>query len=598
MDDGARQSGSGRVLAEARELRAGPFSALFAAGDLRYLKVDGVEVLRRIFVGVRDDAWGIVPGVIAGLAVEEDERGFRVRFVADHHGGEVHFRWRGTIQAEALPRADGIDVRVRYEMTGSAAMTFRTNRAGVCVLHPIRGCAGVRCDVEHADGSIEPAAFPDLIAPREPFTNIRALTHEPAPGLKVEVRFEGEVFESEDQRNWTDGSFKTYGRPLAWPFPYVLEAGSEVRQAVTARITGHRSSSHGRAGCVGLRFGGVAGPLPGIGLRLAADPAEPSPAQAEKLRLLNLSHLRADIMGTDCDVSSRVRAISRISGPLGLPVELGLHLSPRDDRELEVLSSVAASRDLRVVRWLVYARGLPVTPAVLVSRVRDVLRGLGHESPVGGGTVGNFAELNRHRPPEGAMEVLAYPVSPQVHATDDLSLFENLDALAGTVRTARAFAPGVPLAVGPVRFHRRPDPFAMGKSGIDREPELPDPRQRTALCAAWTLGAIGELAEAGADFISLYETVGPFGVMEGDETFPAWRVLAGIGEFAGAQVLRIEIDDPLKVTALALRRGGLLRLLVANLTGGPLSIHLEGGADCLPLGPRELVCLDGERGQP
>src|SRR3712207_7382130 len=44
-----------------------------------------------------------------------------------------------------------------------------------------------------------------------PYTTFfRSLTHEAAPGLRVTCRMEGDTFEMEDQRNWTDASFKTY----------------------------------------------------------------------------------------------------------------------------------------------------------------------------------------------------------------------------------------------------------------------------------------------------------------------------------------------------------------------------------------------------
>mgnify|MGYP006195238293 CR=1 FL=1 len=46
----------------------------------------------------------------------------------------------------------------------------------------------------------------------------------------------GDVFEMEDQRNWTDASYKTYVRPLALPWPYTLEAGTELEQAVTPSL--------------------------------------------------------------------------------------------------------------------------------------------------------------------------------------------------------------------------------------------------------------------------------------------------------------------------------------------------------------------------
>ncbi len=70
---------------------------------------------------------------------------------------------------------------------------------------------------------------PQLVNPIQPFLHIRALTHEVLPGLKATVRMEGDTWEMEDHRNWTDASFKTYVRPLALPWPYTLKAGETVQ---------------------------------------------------------------------------------------------------------------------------------------------------------------------------------------------------------------------------------------------------------------------------------------------------------------------------------------------------------------------------------
>ena len=57
------------------------------------------------------------------------------------------------------------------------------------------------------------------MSPHQPFLDIRAIRHEIAPGRALEVRFEGEWFEMEDQRNWSDASFKTYSTPLSRALP-------------------------------------------------------------------------------------------------------------------------------------------------------------------------------------------------------------------------------------------------------------------------------------------------------------------------------------------------------------------------------------------
>ncbi len=50
------------------------------------------------------------------------------------------------------------------------------------------------------------------------------------------------MFETEDQRNWTDASFKTYGTPLELPFPVSIENGTRVRQSVRLRFVGQRTA--------------------------------------------------------------------------------------------------------------------------------------------------------------------------------------------------------------------------------------------------------------------------------------------------------------------------------------------------------------------
>jgi len=100
------------------------------------------------------------------------------------------------------------------------------------VLHPA-GLAGQKLKVTHVDGSEEETRFPEAISPSQPVFNIRALAHEAAPGLWATCRMEGDAFEMEDQRNWTDASYKTYVRPLALPWGYTLAKGSRHEQTIS-----------------------------------------------------------------------------------------------------------------------------------------------------------------------------------------------------------------------------------------------------------------------------------------------------------------------------------------------------------------------------
>ena len=55
---------------------------------------------------------------------------------------------------------------------------------------------------------------------------------------RAHFNFEGDFFEMEDQRNWTDASFKTYCTPLSLGFPHQARAGSRIAQSFTVWVEG------------------------------------------------------------------------------------------------------------------------------------------------------------------------------------------------------------------------------------------------------------------------------------------------------------------------------------------------------------------------
>ena len=212
-------------------LRAGPVSLTYASGSLRYLRCGGVEVLRQIYFAIRDPQWGTIPGRISREEIDRGADRFRIELTVQHRHEGIDFGWDGVIEG-------GRDGSVRFDISGTAGSTFWVNRAGFCVLHPIAGCSGRECRIEHTSGVHETARFPALISPHQPFLDVRAISHEVLPGLRAHVRLEGDIFETEDHRNWTDDSFKTYSRPLTLPYPYRISQGERFAQSVSLTLDG------------------------------------------------------------------------------------------------------------------------------------------------------------------------------------------------------------------------------------------------------------------------------------------------------------------------------------------------------------------------
>ena len=218
--------GATEPLPERIALNAGPFTLGFEAGDIRSVSIGDREVVRRIYGAVRDRFWGTVPGRIRDLRVAERQSGFEIAYCSEHVADPIDFAWNARIEGHE-------DGTIVFDFAGLARSTFHRNRIGLCVLHPIRECAGRRALVTSVTGTVSEVVFPAHVAIEQPvsgFSSLRRLEYEVEPGCSVELEFEGDTFEMEDQRNWIDASFKTYSTPLSFPRPIEISAGTRIAQ--------------------------------------------------------------------------------------------------------------------------------------------------------------------------------------------------------------------------------------------------------------------------------------------------------------------------------------------------------------------------------
>jgi hypothetical protein len=377
------------MLDDFRMLRAGPISALYVDGDLRHIRIEGREVLRRVYFALRDRHWKTLPNAISNLRLHEREGGFSIDYDAECRDCEIRFRWSASIAGKA-------DGSISWRAHGKALSGFLKNRVGWCVLHPVEGLAGARCEVQHSDGSAERGWFPRHISPHQPFLDIRAIRHEVLPGLSAEVRLSGDIFEMEDQRNWTDASYKIYSTPLALPFPAEMRPGEQVHQIVTLRLDR----------VVRIEFTGDPLPMPEIGFRYREG------LTAKTVAEIRPAHLRVD----------RSEDLTEAAF-FGVPLE-----SPF------VVTGGAPMRRLLVLDSAATPDFVPAGVEVAV------------------GTNRNFAEFNRTPPDTDAADAVCFPIDPGVHAADNLTLVENLAAQAVVVENARRLAPGKRIAITPVRL--------------------------------------------------------------------------------------------------------------------------------------------------
>ena len=576
------QYGKDEPLPRRHDLRAGPLTAVLEGGDLRYVKLGEDTVVLRLYAAVRDRNWNTIEPRFLSYELEQHDDGFTVRFVAEHVSDEVDFEWQGSIAGTA----DGV---ITATMDGVARKDFLRNRIGWCVLHPME-LAGVSATVETPEGTVE-GRFPELISPHQPFIDMQSISHRTSIG-EITIRFEGDLWEMEDQRNWTDASYKTYSTPLRIPYPVQLQAGDRVQQRVTIEARGGEAAATPSLEPVRVTVDPSQGrPIPAIGLTVAGHGEPLSEQDIALLRALNLSHLHLALDLTQPDWDAAFAQAASEAAALGAALAIEA-IAGVDGAGLQDLAGAIAQSDVQVARVLVFGDGEMVTTASVLAAAREAFDQAGTDVLVGGGTRAYFTELNRATLPLDDMDVVSYTINPQVHAFDNASLTETLAAQPETVRSARAIVGERPLAIGPITLRPPFNPNATGPEPKPAPGELPaavDERQPSLFAAGWLAGSVNALGNAGVDALTYFETTGWKGVVERRDhplrvakfhswpgmVFPVYHVLADIGEFSGGQMLPVTLADGLRVQALALRQDDHVRVILANMSDEAILVSLE-----------------------
>jgi hypothetical protein len=583
-------------MSEYEQLRAGALSIVFdpSGGQLRWLRYGATEVLRGIYGAVRDKNWATISPRIEELTIDRRDDSFRIEFVALCQRGEIDYRWRGEIAGTA-------DAVVRYRFSGESHSMFLRNRIGLCVLHPIRECAGQPCQVLHPDGTAEDAVFPRLIAPQQPFLRVAGLRNRVNDDIEAEVRFYGDVFETEDQRNWTDASFKTYSTPLNVPFPVEVKPGDAVEQDVVVKLVGRaRRLTSSRPEMLPMAVGsGIT--LPRIGFLHLARIMPLSNGELGLLAQLRPDHIRIELRAGDPSAADDLDAAMTDGRRLGAGLQIVLDHNGGSAIEIpRMLDALRAHAD-QVVEWIVLERG-NVAQERALRQVRAGLSEWNNCSRVGTGTNGNFAELNRNRPAAAVADLFSYAVNPQAHAFDNATIAENIAGQGETVRAAREFARNTDVHVGPITLRGRLPAAvvatACGGMLTKISPDA-DPRQLSPFLAAWTLGSIAALSREGAASATYFELVGcrgiigsrlqaqlpePFGSVAAG-VYPVYHVFADLAEMSGGTWHALNAEIPDAAAGLLCRQARSQIALVANLSERPCRCKL-------PFAPSRLRVLD------
>ena len=602
-EDALRIWGTRQPAAPSRLLSAGDLSCEWSEGGIRNLRWRGVEVIRGIAYLLRDASWGTAPCKVDGFELDQAPDQFVARFVLTMRLGE------GTLRASATVHGDASG-HFSFKVDAATDVAISTNRCGLVVLHPA-SAAGVPLDIEHTDGAIEASRFPAHISPGQVAFDIRSLRHEPLPGLTVTCRLEAELphdplgkFEMEDQRNWSDASFKTYVASLLDPWPYVLEAQRHFFQQITVTVNDTRADVEGGVplatapSCVHL--GPATGQrMPAIGLGVPLGLQSITPTESGAVLALKPSWLVAEADASDAPgLQAQLAKLQQLARTCKAQVQLDV-ICPADEKPEVVAARVVVACQLAgLAPAAVRACPAPYLKSYQPSdrwpegpsleAYASAFAKVFPRAQVGGGMLTYFTELNRKRQAPDAIDFIGHTTTPLVHAADDVSVMQTHEALGSIAASVRAIWPSLAYRLGPVTMGMHRNPYGAqtadnpARHRVAMAPD--DPRHQAAFGAAWLVGYVSAVQQADINVLSFLHSHGVSGPNLREDMpdwqpgacVPAWRVLHQLVQASGCALHHLSgLTGQLRGLAWASSTGAR-QILLANLGTEPIAVALDG----------------------
>ena len=523
-----------------RKLVAGPLTLEYSEGSLWNISNGSEEVIRRIYLVFQDINWTSRPFIIKDEIWEVADRSFSAKIKAQgsHDAKDL------SVELEITGSESG---EITYGFSASTAVSFMRNRLGLCLLHPIAGLAGRECELTKADGAVEISRFPDAISPNQPFLNLSGISHKLQSGQVVSVNFKGEIFESEDHRNWSDASYKTYCTPISLPFPAQVTPGEVLSQKITISISGEHTTAISKNESAVITVGAEEIELPEIGLGLSEDPAHLIVSEYAGFEDLAIKHLRLALNG-DSQIRSAVEKALLVTKQLKIDLDLAIKAESPEQLKA-ILQSIIEIKD-QIRSFYIFSASEKTTPIGFIQVAEELL---GDKSKIIGGTDLYFTELNRNQGSVDFIDQVNFSINPQVHSFDDRTLIQNTASQKAIATNAHRIAKGKKVSIGPITLRPRYNPNATQPSKDLSNTALPssvDARQRTWLAEGWTAMSIRSIAESESiSTVTYFETLGWRGIREistgsedalnfaskAGEEFPVWRLFKHLKGFTHAR---------------------------------------------------------------
>ena len=553
---GARQTGE-VAWPRSRALHSGALDATFDEGAIANLSMRGHELVRLLYVAVRDPAWNTIRAVPVSVQLHDEASTFVVEVWARATSTSLDLEWH--LKATGFP--DGtLHVNFRAQALRNCAFA----RIGLCLHFDAEDFKQAQYEASN-DTVSWTGRFPGRIHPQylvdglhhpciAPFSSMRIALR---PDAGLDIRLEGDQFEMEDQRNWTDATFKAYTTPLALGELHHLRAGDTIQQKLQVAL---RAPAHPPMPREHPVLATALTPLPRYLPRLGAalfrtgsPPVDPS---------IGFSHWRLDVR-SEADVDPVLNHIQDIHAGKG--IELVLHHDAISDHVLEKLlaDSLITSTLTRLI-LLGESESLPSPARVLaiMARTKSIMKNLS----VGAGAPEAYADLARDRDDFADVDFVAFPISPQSHVFDTPSIFETLPVQEQVVRQARQRTSRAQVVISPLTFGLQHDPSQADDALPHRDPRIDH------VGAAWLASSFGHLALGGAASVS----IAPDLWMTKNHQTAFRNLLTILVGLDGARLRPFQIDDPRRAFVFGATRDDATVVFLINPTARLQTVCLAG----------------------
>lgn len=585
--------GSSKKPAKRLSLRAGNLTMIYENGSLRSVAKGKYEIVRMIYAAVRDKVWLTAEPEISDEKIGIQDDRFQISYNCRYRLGEIDFLASFKIIGDS-------DNSVTFEMQGEAKTEFEKSRIGFCLLHPVEECAGNQCFITHPDGKNEKSSFPLNISPYQPFKGVKSMEWK-VSDCRCTVDFHGDIFETEDHRNWTDASFKTYCTPLEIPFPVTIQKGERFNQKIVLKVASKDYLMPKKlSGKRIILFPDQLKLLPKIGIGHSTRPQKMSRDEIAILKNLQFDHYQIDLYLFEDDWKVKAAVAIEEAIMLNYPLMFALFLDEHALQQANQFIDWVLAFDIKIGKVILFHQTIQSTPDSLTDSIAPLFRSRITGVKIGCGTNANFAQLNRNRPQSNKADFISYSIHPQEHATDNQTLVENLKAQQYTVESAKQFAHGKEVWVSPINLQRRFnanlenfEPPFIGET----VPSQVDARLMSLLGAGWSAISLKYLSESGVSGCTYFETVGERGLFQGDYDsrwpkdfpsvvgmiFPIYHLFLQILRSKGFQVIKSQSSDPLLFDSFTITNGECVKLIIVNFTAITQEVEIIGCQDDLKL---------------